>query len=121
MGLYSYLGYSFTGAKEAQYAYINTLPDGSLEYYFMQIPANGVFDINLGYKHKFDKYAVDISVSCANILDNKHIEYTVFDSSRVYFGLDTPARNLTEEQKRAFENRNALNGRRAFLRLQFSF
>ena len=64
---------------------------------------------------------MQFSVACFNVFNTKHIEYAVFDSSRAYFGLDTPERNYTEEMKREFENRNALNDRKLMLNLELSF
>ncbi|HAZ01902.1 MAG TPA: hypothetical protein DCY97_06955 [Marinilabiliales bacterium] len=120
-GLFANAVIHYTGKKETQYSYIYTLPDNSTQYYFMQLPASSILDINLGYNLKLSKIRMQFSVACFNVFNTKHIEYAVFDSSRAYFGLDTPERNYTEEMKREFENRNALNDRKLMLNLELSF
>jgi outer membrane receptor for ferrienterochelin and colicin len=120
-GLYADAVLHYTGNKEAQYAYIYQLPDNSVQNYFMKIPAVATFDLNLGYRLHFSWGEINPSIKSYNLFNTRNIQYAIFDSSRGYFGLDTPARNYTEEMKREFENRNALNDRKIIISLKFKF
>lgn len=119
-GFYADAVVHYTGVKEAQYAYINTLPDNSPEYYFMKFPAVGILNLNAGYIYTIKKAKIEFSVKCFNVFNTRNIQYAVFDSGKAYFGLDTPARNYTPQMKTAFENRNALNDRKILLSLKIS-
>lgn len=110
----------YTGKREAQYAYIYALPDNTFEYYFMKFPQVAIVDLNLGYKFKLKQGSIVASFKCFNIFNTRNIEYAVFDSNKAYFGLDTPVKNLTEEQKIQFENRNALHDRKFLFSLKFN-
>lgn len=108
----------YTGKREAQYAYVNSVAGSPTQYNFMQVPAVTVFNLNLGYRFKYSWGVITPSIICFNLFNTRNIQYTIFDSSKGYFGLDTPAKNYTQEMKTEFENRNALNDRKLLFSLK---
>ena len=123
-GMFAETVMRYTGRKEAQYSYIYQVPNSippKDEYYFMKIQAVSIFDINLGYRYRLSWGNIEPSIKCFNIFNTRNIQYPIFDSAKAYFGLDTPARNYTNEMKAEFENRNALNDRKILFSLKINF
>jgi outer membrane cobalamin receptor len=117
-GVYSSTILHYTGKREAQFGYY---PGSGVNYYFMKFDPVSIIDVNVGYRFNLKKANIQFFITCFNIMNKKHIEYAVFDGDSRYFDLNTPATNYNDEQKKEYENRNALHDRKILLGLVFSF
>ena len=104
------------GAHTPQFGHADS--NGRIEY--MDIRAFTSVDAKLAWSRSFTSWSMELGVQALNILDKKHMEFSVFDGNDSYFGFRTTG-NYTEEQRRMYENRNALNDRRftVFLSARF--
>lgn len=105
------------GARKAQFG----IPESD-RVYFMNLGAYTVLDAKLAWSASAGRGTLEFGLTVLNVFDKKHMEYPVSDGSRNYFGANpNPALNLTDDQKRAYENRNALNDRRILADVKWRF
>lgn len=103
------------GAKKAQFG----IPGNDGVVRFMDIGSYTTLDTKLGYSAPYSGGTLELSLTVLNLLDDKHIEYPVSDGSNSYFGRGSTPYN--EDQRRAYENRNALNDRRVLANASWLF
>jgi len=97
----------YVGAKPADFGVTGL--DGVTR--FMPIDSYTTLDTKLAYSVILGRRgSLEFGLTVLNVLDDKHMEYPVSDGSNSYFGLGATPYN--EEQRRDYENRNALNDRR---------
>lgn len=104
------------GAHTPQFGHADST--GRIEY--MDIQAFTSVDAKLAWSNSFKSWSMELGIQALNILDKKHMEFPIFDGNDSYFGFRATG-NYSEEQRRMYENRNALNDRRvtAFLSARF--
>ncbi len=114
-GLAGSLVAHYVGARKAQFGI--PCKDGITR--FMDIGSYTTLDTKLTYSVHYSGGAIELGLTVLNLLDKRHIEYPVSDGSNSYFGLgSTP---YTEDQRSAYENRNALNDRRVLVNASWRF
>ena len=114
-GLAGSLVAHYVGARKAQF--------GILCYdkvtRFMNIGSYTTLDTKLTYSVHYRGGAIEFGLTVLNLLDKRHIEYPVSDGSNSYFGFGSTPYN--EDQRSAYENRNALIDRRVLASASWRF
>ncbi|HJV89728.1 MAG TPA: TonB-dependent receptor [Holophagaceae bacterium] len=94
------------GSHTPQFGQVD--PQGN--YHFMQIPAYTTVDLKLFQVRSHGTARIEYGVLALNLFDREHIEFPIFDGNAPYFGFSA-VYNYTADQRRMYENRNALNDR----------
>jgi len=88
--------------------------------HFMAIRAATTVDVKVFQALTRGTLRWEYGLQALNLLDHAHLEFPIFDGNAPYFGTSATF-NYSPEQRRLYENRNALNDRvlSAFLALRF--
>ncbi|HJW73902.1 MAG TPA: TonB-dependent receptor [Geothrix sp.] len=98
------------GTHTPQFGHANT--QGQILY--MHIPPYTSVDAKFAWPRSFQAWSMELGCQALNLFNRKHMEFPISDGNNPYFGFSGTG-NYTEEQKRMYENRNALNDRRVSL------
>ncbi|HJW33963.1 MAG TPA: TonB-dependent receptor [Holophagaceae bacterium] len=83
-------------------------PQGQL--HFMAIRPATTLDVKLFQVRALRRLKLEYGVQALNLFDREHLEFPIFDGNAPYFGYSATF-NYSAEQRRWYENRNALNDR----------